>query len=170
MAGSKAKPQRQLFGKPLGIGLIIIQKSVAAVFFGAAAVALLVLHAKGITHPAQRLFAGELLEDPHDRLGRLLINLVPVISKSALLGLALGSFVYFVLEAIEAGGLLLGQSWVEVLIVVETALFLPFEAFELHRHFTWLKVATMAINLIILAYLIRRYVDKRHDRLASKRR
>ncbi|HEY8693199.1 MAG TPA: DUF2127 domain-containing protein [Chloroflexota bacterium] len=169
VARPEAEPQRQLFGKPLGIGLIVIQKSLAAIFFGAAAVTLLVLHAKGITHPVQRLFAGELLEDPHDRLGQLLINLVPEVSKSALLGLALGSLAYFVLEVIEAAGLLLGQFWVEVLIVIETALFLPFEAFELHRHFTWLKVATMVINVIILAYLIRRYVDKRRDRLASMR-
>ncbi|MFI5266898.1 MAG: DUF2127 domain-containing protein [Chloroflexota bacterium] len=148
----------------MGIGLIIIQKSLAAIFFAAAAITLLVLDAKGITHPVQRLFGGELLEDPHDRLAHFLISLVPEVSKSALLGLALGSLAYFVLEAVEAAGLLLGQFWVEVLIVVETALFLPFEGFELHHHFTWLKVATMAVNLIILGYLIRRYLEKRRER------
>ncbi|MHB8619487.1 MAG: DUF2127 domain-containing protein, partial [Chloroflexota bacterium] len=61
----------------MGIGLIIIQKSIAAAFFGASSVALLVLRAKGITHPVQQLFAHELLQDPHDRLARFLIDLVP---------------------------------------------------------------------------------------------
>lgn len=160
-----APRKRQLLGKPFGIGLIVIQKSLAALFFGATAVTLPVLHAKGITHPLQGLFARELLEDPHDRLAHFAISLVPEVSKSALLGLALGSLAYLVLEAIEAAGLILEQFWVEILIVIETALFLPFEGFELHRHFTWLKVVTMIVNLVILWYLIHRYLEKRGEHL-----
>jgi hypothetical protein len=46
------------------MGLIIIEKCLAALFFGAAATTLVLLHAKGITDPAQALFAKELREDP----------------------------------------------------------------------------------------------------------
>src|SRR6185312_12403539 len=104
---------------------------------------------------------GELREDPHDRLALLIVSSVPAVSKSALLALALASVGYVILEAIEAGGLILGHLWVEWLIVVETAVFLPFEAYELVRHFTWLKVLTMAANLLILVYLAARQVGRR---------
>ncbi|HLY67860.1 MAG TPA: DUF2127 domain-containing protein [Chloroflexota bacterium] len=160
-----------LFGKPFGMGLIIIEKCLAAPFFGAAAVVLLVLHARGITDPAQVLFAGELREDSHDRLALLVIGLVPGVSKSVLLALALASIGYLVLEAIEAAGLILGRLWVEWLIVVETGVFLPFEVYELAGHFTWLKVLILAANLLILSYLgIRRVQQARHDdrRLGSR--
>jgi len=147
-----------LFGKPFGMGVIIIEKCLAAVFFGAAAGVLLVLHAKGITDPAQVLFAGELREDPHDRLALVVIRLVPAVSKSLLLELALASIGYVLLEAVEGVGLLRGRLWVEWLILAETAVFLPFEVYELVRHFTWLKVLTLMANLLILAYLATRRI------------
>ena len=62
---------------------------------------------------------GELREDPHDRVALFLIAHLPVVSRSALLSLAFASLAYFVLEAIEAVGLLLDRFWVERLIVVE---------------------------------------------------
>src|SRR5579862_1744673 len=126
---------------------------------------------QGITDPAQVLFAGELREDSHDRLALLVIGLVPGVSKSVLLALALASIGYLVLEAIEAAGLILGRLWVEWLIVVETGVFLPFEVYELAGHFTWLKVLILAANLLILSYLgIRRVQQARHDdrRLGSR--
>lgn len=152
---------RQLFGRPLGLSLIIIEKCLATLFFAAAVAVLFVLYARGITDPAQVLFAGELREDPHDRLALLAISSVPAVSKSALLALAFASVGYVILEAIEAGGLILGHLWVEWLIVVETAAFLPFEAYELVRHFTWLKVLTIAANAVILVYLAARQIKKR---------
>jgi uncharacterized membrane protein (DUF2068 family) len=147
-----------LFGKPFGMGLIIVEKCLATLFFGVAAAALLVLHAKGITDPAEVLFAGELREDPHDRLALLVIHLVTAVSKSLLLELALASIGYLMLETVEAVGLILDHLWVEWLIVVETAVFLPFEVYELVRHFTWLKVVTLAANVLILAYLVIRRI------------
>ena len=152
-----------LFGKPFGMGLIVIEKCLATLVFGVAAVALLVLHAKGITDPAQAIFAGELREDPHDRLALLAIDLVPGVSKSVLLALALASIGYLLLEVIEAVGLILERLWVEWLIVLETALFLPFEVYEIARHFTWLTVLTLLANLLILTYLVIRRVRQPRD-------
>ncbi|MDE3077054.1 MAG: DUF2127 domain-containing protein, partial [Chloroflexota bacterium] len=139
----ESPPGRQLFGKPLGIGLIIVQKSVAALFFGLLALVLLVLYFKGITHPFQRLFFRELLEDPHDQLASFAISHLPEVSKSALLRLGLGSLLYFLLEAGEAAGLMRDQYWVEIFIVIETGLFLPFEGWEIAQHASWAKVAAL---------------------------
>ena len=42
----------------------------------------------------------------------------------------------------------------------ETAVFLPFEAYEIARHITWLKVLTLLGNLLILTYLVIRRVQE----------
>ncbi|MGH2469789.1 MAG: DUF2127 domain-containing protein [Chloroflexota bacterium] len=43
-------------------------------------------------------------------------------------------------------------------------MFLPFEGYELFRHVSLVKVGTLVINLLILAYLIRRYQRKQRER------
>lgn len=156
--------ERQLLGKPFGIGLIIIEKCLAAVFFLVVAVVLFILYSRGVTHPFQSIFSEELQEDPHDILANFLIARFPGVSERLLLELSIGALAYFILEAIEGIGLLAGKYWVEILIVVETAAFLPFEIYELTRHFRWLKIVTMIINLLILWYLIQRYLNLRRER------
>ncbi|HUZ77682.1 MAG TPA: DUF2127 domain-containing protein [Chloroflexota bacterium] len=153
-----------LFGKPFGIGLIILQKSVAAVFFALVGAGLLTLYFHGGTQQIFRLAFGELHEDPRDRLANFAIDHLPDVSTSLLLRLSLGAFLYFLLEAVEAVGLVLGQYWVEIFIVIETGLFLPFEGYELFRHVSLVKVGTIIINLLILAYLIKRYLRKQRER------
>lgn len=145
------------------MGLILIEKLAATALFGVALGVLLVLYTRGINDPAQQLLGGELQEDPHDRLALFLVTHVPMVSTSALLGLALASLAYFVLEGLEAIGLLLERRWVEWLIVVETGLFLPFEVYELGRHATVLKVVTLLANVLILVYLVRRLQQQRQS-------
>ena len=159
--------QRQLFGKPLGIGLIIVQKCLAAAFFLIAAIVLFVLYSRGVTHPFQNFFSDELQEDPRDILATFLIARFPGVSEKQLLELSIGALAYFILEAVEGGGLIAGKYWVEILIVLETAAFLPFEVYEMTRHFSWLKIVTMAINLLILWYLIARYLKLRKEHPAN---
>ncbi|MGH2470578.1 MAG: DUF2127 domain-containing protein, partial [Chloroflexota bacterium] len=101
-----ARRQRQLFGKPLGIGLIILQKSIAAVFFALVGAGLLTLYFHGGTQHIFRLAFEELREDPRDRLAIFAIDHLPDLSASFLLRLSLGAFLYFLLEAVEAGGLI----------------------------------------------------------------
>ncbi len=104
-----ANTDRLLRGRPLGLGLILVEKLAATAFFAVALGVLLALYARGITDPAQQLLGGELQEDPRDRLALFLLVHLPVVSKSSLLGLALASFAYLVLEAVEAVGLVLGR-------------------------------------------------------------
>ncbi len=68
--------------------------------------------------------------------------------------LAAMSLGYAVLEAVEAFFLWQGKRWAEYLTVVATAAFLPLEIYELINKASALKVAAMAVNLAILAYLI----------------
>src|SRR5947209_8001810 len=94
-----------LFGRPLGIGLILLQKTLWGSVLLVVAVVLLIFHAQHVTEPIQKLFTGELAEDPHDLLATALIRLVPSISLRTELLLAVGVTVYALLEGIEVWGL-----------------------------------------------------------------
>ncbi len=152
---------RTLFGRPLGIGLIVLQKTLWGSVMLVVAVVLLTFHAQHVTDPLQELFTRELAEDPHDLLATALIRLVPSVSLKTELLLAVGGTVYALLEGIEVWGLWYDLMWVELLIVVETAAFLPYDAWELIRRLSVVKVLFLVINVLIVWYLLVRYLRKR---------
>jgi uncharacterized membrane protein (DUF2068 family) len=154
---------KQLRKKSLGIQLLTVEKSMGALFFLSATVVLFVLDVRGITHPIQSLFAEELQEDPHDLVANLLVRLVPQVSRTALLTLALISAAYFVLHIVEAAGLWLGRTWVEYLVLIETAAFLPYEAYDIARQLTWFRFAILLVNVSIVSYLAGRRVGLRRS-------
>jgi uncharacterized membrane protein (DUF2068 family) len=62
---------------------------------------------------------------------------------------------YALIELAESIGLWLARRWGEYLAMVATSVFLPLEIWDLTRgHITWLKVATFAINLLLVIYLV----------------
>lgn len=87
----------------------------------------------GIVHDLQRLFA---------------------LSSRNLYLIAAGAAAYAALEGSEAIGLWLGRRWAEYLTFVATAVFVPYEIYELTKSITWLKVLTLIINLAIVIYLL----------------
>ncbi len=150
-----------LFGRPLGIGLIVLQKTLWGSVLLVVAVVLLTLHAQHVTDPLQELFTRELAEDPHDLLATALIRLIPTVSLQTELLLAVGVTVYALLEGIEVWGLWRDLMWVELLIVVETAALLPYDMWELVRSPSVVKVLSLVINVLIVWYLVARYLRKR---------
>ena len=159
---------RTLFGPPLGIGLILIQKSAWFIVLVAISSTLFVLYAKHIAYPVRTLFAGELVEDPHDLLARLVLGFIPEITLRGELLLAIVAAIYAVLEGIEIWGLWRDVLWVEVLIVVETAALLPYELWEIVRHPSPFKGISLIINALIVWYLVARYLRKREERLLRR--
>jgi len=61
---------------------------------------------------------------------------------------------YAVIELIEATGLWLAKRWGEYFAAVATALFLPIEIYELTEHATKFKIATLAVNVFAVVYLL----------------
>jgi len=59
------------------------------------------------------------------------------------------------LRFIEALGLWFHRVWAEWLAALSGGVYVPFEIYELAKGVTVLKVATMVINLIIVAYMSR---------------
>lgn len=161
-------PARTYRGRPLGIWLILGQKTAWGLALAALAAALLALRVGHVTQPLQALFAGELAEDPHDRLASVLIRLVPAVSLRTDVLLGVGALAYAALEGLEVWGLWRDRLWVETLVVVETATFLPYEVWELARHLTVFKVMSLGINVLIVWYLVARYLRKREERLVRE--
>nr|WSY57752.1 DUF2127 domain-containing protein [Streptomyces sp. NBC_00886] len=60
---------------------------------------------------------------------------------------------YALIELVEAGGLWYAKRWAEYLTVVATAAFLPLEIYELTEHISWLKVATLLLNVLAVVYI-----------------
>ncbi len=67
--------------------------------------------------------------------------------------LAIGLAVYAVIELVESAGLWVGQRWGEYFALVATSIFLPWEVYELDQKVTWLRVAALMINLLLVIYL-----------------
>ena len=74
-------------------------------------------------------------------------------SRFALIGTA--SCVYASVFITEGWGLWTGKRWAEWLTVVATASLIPFEAFEVWRHVTPLRVGALVANIAIVVYLWR---------------
>ena len=82
-----------------------------------------------------------------DKLGRLRRHQVQVFGA---VGIAYG-----VLEIVEGVGLMRRKRWAEWLTVIATSLLIPFELYELVHKPTALKAGGLALNVLIVLYLIR---------------
>lgn len=63
--------------------------------------------------------------------------------------------IYGALFCVEGWGLWTGKRWAEYLTVFATASLIPFEAYEILVHPTWLKFAALLVNVAIVIYLWR---------------
>jgi uncharacterized membrane protein (DUF2068 family) len=65
-----------------------------------------------------------------------------------------GLGLYALIEGVEAVGLWLMKRWAEYLTFIATALFLPYEVYEIVHGVSLFKLGATAINLAVLAYLL----------------
>ena len=104
--------------------------------------------------PAIRaLYQGLGFDVNHSKLLGFIQDAVTLNSRT-LLYLAIGLAVYAVIELVEGVGLWLGQRWGEYFAFVATSVFLPYEIYDLTVKLTWLRIAALAINLLLVVYLV----------------
>jgi len=99
------------------------------------------------------------IDAEHQFIQNILTQL-SLIDNHTLHELSVVSFVFALLLFIESFGLLWEKVWAEFLTVAETALFIPFELYEIIRHATSTKFIIVAINTAIVIYLIWAIVRK----------
>jgi uncharacterized membrane protein (DUF2068 family) len=82
------------------------------------------------------------------------LNRLFSLSGGALRLLGAGIAAYALLEGAEAVGLWWQKRWAEYLTFIATTLFLPLEVYELAHRVTWFRIFALAVNLLILVYLL----------------
>jgi uncharacterized membrane protein (DUF2068 family) len=134
--------------------LIAIYKGLqAALFFAVGIGALRLLHKD----------VGDVFEDlrdslhfsPESRLVNFLLEKASLIDDPILRRIGAVAFSYAALSLAEGTGLYLEKAWGELLTLVITASFLPWEVFEVIRHVTWVRVALLVINTLVFIYLLK---------------
>lgn len=158
-AGAEAAETSGLEGAPVrrGIdrGLLLIglfKLGKALLFMGIGAGALQFIH-KDLGDTILRL-ATALHRDPESRLVGMTMARVDLIDHHRLREISMFSFGYSALALTEGVGLMLQQVWAEYLTLALTVSFLPWELYELARRPSWFRVGLLAINLVVLAYLL----------------
>ncbi|MCT9088721.1 DUF2127 domain-containing protein [Streptomyces sp. ASQP_92] len=73
---------------------------------------------------------------------------------STLVIVAVALLVYALIEIVEAVGLWRAKRWAEYLTVVATAMFLPLEIYELTEKVSWVKIATLTLNILAVLYIL----------------
>ena len=92
--------------------------------------------------------------DPSQRFFAWLGGQLDKITQANLKWLASGSLLYALLLLVEGVGLIRRSWWAVWLAIGETAFFIPLEIFELLEKFTALMFSILALNSLIVAYLI----------------
>ena len=92
--------------------------------------------------------------DAENRFIQKVLAHLSLISNHTLEAIGAVSIVFATLLLIEGFGLVFERLWAEYLTVAETAIFIPFELFEITRHCTITRVSILLINIAIVLYLL----------------
>lgn len=93
--------------------------------------------------------------NPASRYPHIFLDLASHVSDTRLWTLAALAFAYACLRLLEAYGLWRGRRWAEWLAACSGGLYLPIEIYELFTGISWMKLATLAANVAIVAYMVR---------------
>jgi uncharacterized membrane protein (DUF2068 family) len=92
--------------------------------------------------------------DPESHFVNILLDKVQLLTPHKIRLISVGIFLKAGLDFVEGIGLALEKRWAEWLTIGLTASFLPWEIFEIAKHFTWMKVGITLLNLLVLIYLL----------------
>ena len=139
---------------PLALRLIAAFKLLKGVLLLAVGIGALRLLHRDVAEVVNRWVA-ELRFDPQSRFIHALLLRAGAIDDHMLRRIGAGTFFYSALLLTEGVGLWLEKRWAEYLTVILTGSFLPLEIYELTRRINTTRVTILAINVIIVVYLIR---------------
>ena len=103
-----------------------------------------------------------LAADPHGRYLTELLARVTSFDAHQLRQIGIGSLAYASVFLVEGVGLLMRKPWAEIMTVLVTTSFIPLEIYELVERGSWAKVAVIAVNVLVVLYLLRRLRREGH--------
>ena len=118
------------------------------------------------------VFAEEIIRhlhlDPAQHYAHIFIKAMAEQNDFQLMAWAGFAALYATVRFAEAYGLWHERRWAEWLAALSGGVYVPIELFELLRHATWIKFAALAINLVIVAYMVWLLTETRRKRAAAQ--
>lgn len=134
--------------------LIAVYKTLQALLFVALGIGALRLLHKDVGDVFDNLREA-LHFSPESRLVNFILDKASLIDDPMLRRIGAVAFSYAALSLAEGIGLYLEKAWGELLTLIITASFLPWEIFEVFHRLTWLRVGLLLINTLVLIYLVK---------------
>ena len=141
--------------RPAGLETIIVYKLTKAVLQALVGIAAIWLMARG-TEAGAATLAAFLLEHFTGGWSLEAATLIVVVATSGHVKfVAFAAFADAALSAVEGLALRAGRWWAPWLVVIATAMLLPWELWELFRRPAWGRVVILAVNIAVVLYLLR---------------
>ena len=134
--------------------LIAVYKSLQALLFVAVGIGALRLLHQDIGDVLDNLREA-LHFSPESRLVNFILDKASLIDDPMLRRIGAVAFSYAALSFAEGIGLYLEKAWGELLTLVITASFLPWEIFEVLHRLTWVRVGLLLLNSLVFLYLLK---------------
>jgi len=103
---------------------------------------------------AAAALVGRLHLNPTHRFEHSFIEAVSGVSDTGLWLIASLGFLYALFRFLEAYGLWHGRRWGELLAAASGMIYVPFEVIELAKKATWVRAGSLAVNIVVVAYLL----------------
>ena len=100
-------------------------------------------------HLVNRLHLNPAHHYPH-----VFIQAMADVTDSGLWLLAGLAALYSLIRFVEAYGLWYHRRWAEWLAALSGGVYIPVEIYEIAHHVSWIKIAALVINLLIVAYMV----------------
>jgi len=152
-----------------GLVVIAAYKLLCALLFVLVGVGALRLLHKDVDDFAWHALVEVLHWNPESRVVSFLLDRAQLLDDPMLKRIGFGAFCYAAVCIAEGIGLYLEKVWGELLTLLITASFLPFEIHELFRRVTPVRVGLLVINIVVLGYLLYLVVEKGARRAQERR-
>lgn len=138
---------------PRTMQLVAVFEAIKGLAVLAGGFGLLALLHRDVRHLAEAMVAGLHLS-PEQHFPHIFLEASATLTDARLWALAGLAALYAGVRLAEAWGLWFGLRWGAWLGAAGGAIYVPFELYELVQRFTALRVATLLINVSIVAYLL----------------
>src|SRR5256885_718861 len=145
------------------IGIFKLLKCATLIAVGIGALTL--LHRDAAEVVSRWLVAARI--DLDSSLAQAVLSILAQLSPVRLGWISIATFAYALVFAVEGVGLIMRRRWAEYLTVIVTCSFIPFEAYELINRPNAPKAVTVAINVVVVIYLIVRLRSDKKEREAE---
>lgn len=169
MSKSLSRAKSRLRSHDHWLVLIALFKFAQALLFVAIGVGALKLLHRDVADDLYNL-ADRLHFNPEWRVIEFLLDKASLINDPLLRRIGLAAFCYAGLGTAEGVGLYLEKAWGELMTLIITASFLPWEIFEIIRRITWPRVGLLTINVLVFMYLLKLVTERARKKVHARRR